>query len=213
MGGSSTTTQVYQPTPPAQPSTAEAVNAWVGSLPQVYQAQLEYAPKEAAQQVQLAQQYAGQMGQAYLDAQKAMYPQEYALKDTLSQQAQEGMTGQMPDWMREQYRDTFAANLGTNAGSGIGADYMSTNLLNAQQNYNDYYRNLALSLSGSQPVYQSAQTPGYSNYMSTYTPQNVMGYTAQNYGTYAQASRPITLQNQQGAGGVSLGFLGQWGGR
>jgi hypothetical protein len=45
----------------------------------------------------------------------------------------------MPDWMKRTYQDTYNANLGTNIGSGIGADYVSRGMLQANQDYQNYY--------------------------------------------------------------------------
>lgn len=194
MGGSSSTTEVYQPAAPAAPSTAEAVNAWVQSLPTVFAEQQRQAPLEAQQQLQLLQQYGLPMAEAYKSAQSALYPETTALQEQLAGQASAGMNAQVPEWMRNQYRSDLAANIGTNAGSGIGADYMSRGLLQQQMDYQNYYRDLGLSLAGRQPLSQPT-SPQYSNYASNYTPNSVMGYTSQNYGTYAQASRPMTLSS------------------
>ena len=177
-------TNVEQPTPPAQPSTADAIKEWVSSMPEVFRMQQEFAPQEAAQQVQLAQQYAQPMGEAMLSAQKAMYPEEYALRDTLSQQAQAGMQSGVPDWMQQKYIDQMRAQLGEQAGAGIGADYMSRGLLQQQQDWQNYYQNMALSLTGSQPVFGASQ-PQTSNYMSGFTPQSAMTNSQQGYGSYA----------------------------
>ena len=204
---------------PAQPTASGSVSDWAKSLPSVYETQLKYAPLEAAQQVELAQQYAQPLGEAYLAAQKAMYPEEYALRNDLMNQAQEGMTSDVPDWMKQAYRDEVNANLGTNVGSGIGADYVSRGLLQQKKDWQDYYRNVAMSLSGTQPIYQ-AQSPSYSNYMSGYTPNSVMGFNAQNYGTYAQAKMQAQQANammpfmymsgvgnlMRGVGGMASGF-------
>ena len=218
-------TKIESPSPAPQPSTAEAIQAWVESMPQVYETQLKYAPQEAAQQVALAQQYAQPLGEAYLAAQKAMYPEEYALREDLMAQAQAGMESEVPDWMRQQYLDEMRGQLGEQAAAGIGADYMSRGLLQQQQDWRNYYQNMALSLSGSQPIYQ-AQTPGYSNYMSGYTPSSVMGYTAQTYAPYASAyanmygtNAQVAMQNQMmpyyymtGVGNVLSGVGGFMGG-
>ena len=75
-----------------------------------------------------------------------------------------------------------------------------------------------MSLSGTQPIYQ-AQSPSYSNYMSGFTPNSVMGFNAQNYGTYAQAKIQAQQANammpfmymsgvgnlMQGVGGIAKG--------
>lgn len=169
-----------------QPSTADAVREWVNSMPQVYQTQLQYAPQEAAMQVQLANQYSLPMAQALKTAQDQLYPNETALTNSLTQQAQSGMNGDMPSWAKESYMDTMRAQLGDNALSGVGADYMSRGLLEQQQQWKQYYQNLGLSISGKQPVY-TASSPQTSNYMSGFTPNAAMGYTSNNYGTYQNA--------------------------
>ena len=81
MGGggksvTNTTTQIIQPTPPPQPSTADAIREYVASLPELFQAQLDFAPKEAAQQVALAQQYALPLAETAKEAQAAQEAEE-----------------------------------------------------------------------------------------------------------------------------------------
>jgi len=180
-------TKVSTPEAPPAPSTADSINAWVKSMPTVFAEQQRQAPLEAQQQVELAQQYAGQLGEAYKSAQEAMYPEETALRNELMSQAMEGATAeQLPDWMRNQYQDQMRANLGSNIGSGIGADYTSSSMMRALEDYKMQHKNMALSLSGSQPIYQ-ANSPMTSNYMSGFTPNSVMGYNSQNYGSYSNA--------------------------
>lgn len=207
--GSTRIEQASQPTV----SSAEAIREWVSSMPQVYETQMRYAPLEAAQQVQLAQQYAQPLGEALLTAQKAMYPEEYALRSDLMKQAQEGMATGVPDWMRQRYQGEMRAQLGENAISGSGADYMSRGLLQQQQDWQNYYRNMAMSLGGSQPVY-GANLPGYSNYMSSFTPQSTLGYY-QGYGTQTQTQGTNPWQWMSGVGnlmgstaGGGKGFMG-----
>jgi hypothetical protein len=212
-GGGGDTYQA--PAAPAQPSTADAINAWVSSMPQVYETQMKYAPMEAAQQVQLAQQYAQPMGEAMQKAQSAMYPQTTALQENLATQAMQGMTSEVPDWMRQEYLSNLRANLGTNIGSPISADYVSRGLLEQKKGWQDYYRNLGLAATGRQPLTQ-ASTPQTSNYMSTYTPGSVMGYTANNYGTAggiygSQLNYAGQMSGQKGGNyggmGAGLGML------
>ena len=199
MSGSSggTTTQIIQPTPPPQPSTKEAIEAYVQSLPALYAAQLQYAPQEAAQQVQLAQQYAIPLAQAYQSAQDVLYPGTSRLQEQLANTAGQRSTGEIPSNLREQYRSDLAAQLGTNVNSGVGADYISRNLLNQQEDYNRYYQNLGLSLAGRQPLVNPS-SPNYTNQLANYQPGQGLQYTAGNYGTFAGASRPFTTQNQSG---------------
>lgn len=177
----STSIEASQPT---APTTGQSVQDWANALPQIYQTQMEYAPKQAAQQVQLAQQYAGDYGQAMQAAQSGMYPKTTALQENLAGVATEGISSQVPDWMQQAYRSNMNAQLGTNVNSPIGADYMSRGLLQQQQDWQRYYQNLGLSVTGRQPLTQ-AGTPQTSDYMSGFTPNSVMQSNNQNYGTAA----------------------------
>lgn len=181
FGGGSTS--ISEPNPPAQPSTADAVNAWVQSMPQVYQTQMQYAPLQAQQQVELAQKYAQPYGEALKKANEALYPGTSALQEKLAGQALEGMSGEVPEWYKKQWKDYYNTNLGTNAGSGIGADYVSRGMSEQIKGWGDYYRNLALSVTNRQPLTQ-ATTPQTTDYMSQFTPTANMNYMANTYGTY-----------------------------
>jgi hypothetical protein len=179
-------TKVSSPETPAAPSTASSIADWVQNYPAVFALQKQYAPQEAQMQADLASQYAGQYGNIMKQAQEAMYPAETAFTQQALARAQEGMGGQVPDWQREQYLSDLRANLGTNAGSGIGADYTSRGLLQQNQDWQKYYTDLGLSIAGRQPI-ATATTPQTSNYLSQFSPNAVMGYNAQNYGNYSNA--------------------------
>ena len=191
---------------PQAPTAGESMADWVQNYPAMWELQQKYAPLEAQQQVALAQQYAQPLGQAMKTAQEAMYPQETAFTQQALQQAQTGMNQGLPDWAKQQYMDTMRAQLGENALAGVGADYMSTGLNEQTKNWQDYYRNVGLSIAGKQPIAQ-ATMPGYSNYASQYTPTSVMNYNAQNYGNYANAWSNAQ-QNQGGGWGSILGAIG-----
>jgi len=191
--------QVSYPQPAPQPSTAEAINAWVQSMPTVFAEQQRQAPLEAAQQMALYQQYALPLAQADYAANAALYPKTAALQETMADQATQGMTAtSMPDWMRQQYLSDMNSQLGTNAGSPIGADYVSRGMQNQLFQQQKYYRDLGLSLAGRQPLSQPTQ-PATTNYASTFTPGSVMNYQQQGYGAYTQAARPIAGQRTQGS--------------
>lgn len=211
MGGGGTNIEA-----PTQPSTADAVNAWVNSMPQVYSTQMQYAPLQAQQAVDLANQYAGQYGQAMQKAQAGMYPETSKLQEQLATQAGQGMQSDVPDWMKQQYKSNVNAQLGSNVASPIGADYMSRGLLQQQQDWKQYYNNLALSTAGRQPL-TSAATPATSDYMSGYTPQSVMGFTSNTYGTagniygsqlQSQAANNASMMNLFGSGIGAAGSMG-----
>lgn len=209
MGGS-TSTQVYQPPAPPQPTTGDAVNAWVKAMPQVYEMQMKYAPLEAQQQVDMLKQYGTEAAQAYKAANDALYPETAALQEQLATQASEGMQSGVPDWMKEQYRNELRAQVGDNALAGSGADYISRGMLQQAQDYQNYYRNLGLSVAGRQPLAQ-ASSPQTTNMMGQNTLQGTQNFMSQNYGTFAAASRPFANFTQD-QGGLNLGLLGRWGG-
>jgi len=97
MGGG-TTTQVYQPTPAPQPSTADAINAYIKGLPQMMGIQMQYAPQLAQQEYDIAQglapsyaqmawelqqQYAPMMAQQQQELQQQYEPEAYAARQQL----------------------------------------------------------------------------------------------------------------------------------
>jgi hypothetical protein len=117
-------TNIVQPTAPAQPSTAEAVQAYVQSLPQMYAAQLQYAPQLqqseinqymtsapalAAMQNQLQMQYAPQEAAQAWDLQQQYAPQYAAQQQQL-----------------QQLYEPEAAAAKAQLGSITSGDYMST---------------------------------------------------------------------------------------
>lgn len=197
---------------PSQPTTGQSVQDWAGALPQIYQTQMQYAPLQAQQQVDLAQQYATPLAQAFQSAQNSLYPQTTALQENLAGQAAAGMSSDVPQWMQDQYRSNMNAQLGTNANSPIGADYMSRGLLQQQQDWKQYYQNLGLSVTGRQPLTQ-ASAPKTSDYMSNFSPNSVMTSNNQNYST-AGTIYGNQMQNQGNSpwmnmvGGIGGGIAG-----
>ena len=63
----------------------------------------------------------------------------------------------------------------TNAGSPIGADYVSRGMQQQLFNQQNMYRDMGLSLAGRQPL-AMATTPATSNFASSFTPSNVMNF-------------------------------------
>lgn len=179
-------TTIQQPTPPTPPTQAQTAQDFANSLPIYYNAELQYNPLLAQQQVDLLNQYSPQIGQAELNAQNIMYPGQTQLTNTLTQQANDGIQSGVPQWMQDQYRSNVNAQLGTNVNSPIGADYMSRGLLQQQQDWKQYYQNMGLSISGKQPIY-GATAPNSANYVAGNTPSNALNYASNTYGNYAGA--------------------------
>jgi hypothetical protein len=179
-------TKISAPATPAAPTPAETAEQYEAALPIYWENQLKYAPLEAQQQVQMAQQYALPLAQAYKQANDVMNPETAGLQEQLAAQAGQGMTQGLSDAERQQYQSDLGAQLGANAGSGIGADYMSRNMLLQQQQRQDYWRNLGLSVAGRQPL-TTAQPVNSLNYMQNYTPTANANFVGGNYGNYSQA--------------------------
>jgi hypothetical protein len=159
MGSTTTSTQA-----PAPQNVQTSMQDYVNSLPALYQAQMQYEPQMQALNLAMLQQYGLPMGQAYQNINEALYPQTSAIQENLAGIANEGMSGQLPQWAQDQYRSEMNANLGNNVGSGIGADYASRGLMQQTQNWQQYYQNLGLSVAGRQPLAQGG-TSQQLNYM------------------------------------------------
>lgn len=179
-------TVVQNPTPPAAPTTAQSVDDYVANLPKMYQAELDYNPKYAEQEFQLAQQYYPEYTKLMQQSEASIYPETAALQENLAKQAREGMGAAVPESMRAAYLDQLRANLGTNIGSPIAADYTSRGLLNLQKEYNDYYRDLGLSITNRLPLRQTA-TPGFKSAGEGYNFGQTSNNMMQGYGAYSNA--------------------------
>jgi len=208
-------TRISSPQPPPQPTVGQSLQDWVTHAPAVFAEQQRQAPLEAQQNLQLLQQFGLPMAQAYQQAQEALYPTENALRTELASQAQEGMKADMPQWARDRYLSDVRANLGTNVGSGIAADYTSRGLMEQNKQWQDYYRGLGSSLAGAQPVFQ-AQQPETPNYTQGFSPNAVMGFNSANYGPYASAYASMygtnaNYQNNMFQNYMKLGQMGAQG--
>jgi len=208
MGSSRNDVQYVQA--PAAPSVNDTMQQYVQSLPALYQAQMQYEPQMQQMNLDMLQQFGTQYGQAQKAVNDAMYPETSALQEQIAQKASTGMNEQMPAWAQDAYKSGVNANLGTNVGSPMGADYASRGMMEQQKGWNDYYTNLGLSAAGRQPLAQGGTTP-QTNYMQQYQPAQAMNYNANTYSSYAQASSPF--QSNVPVGGVNLGIFGQWGAR
>lgn len=152
------------PTPPAAPTAGGSLQEYIDLSPQLFETEQEYQPQYA----QLAKQI-----------QEQLYPETTGLGEQLAGQASRGISEDIPPEWRESYRSNMASMLGENVKSTIGADYMSTGLMQQQKEWQDYYRNMGLSLSGRQPLVQGQSLTG------GFTPQSIMGANTSNYGTQA----------------------------
>jgi len=193
-------TKIEQPSAPVAPSTSQSVQDWVANLPAIFAEQQRQAPLEAQQQLDLMKQFGVPLAQAGYDVQKALYPEVTALTEKLATTASQGMDSGLPDWAKQTYQDTYRAQLGDNALSGVGADYMSRGMMQQEKDWRDYYNNLGLTIAGRQPLMQP-QAPQTSNYAGSFTPNSVMGYNSTNYQNYSNAYSDMYKSNAGFQGG------------
>ena len=184
---------IQQPTPPAQPSVQDSAKAYAESLPTIYNAQLEYQPKFEQQNLQLTQQYAPQ----YKAIQDALYPELAELDKSLTEMAKTGMNADLPDYLKQGYLDQFRAEVGENNASGIGADYVSRRMMAAGEDYRNNFRNLGLTLTGRQPLYQSTSFQPAYNATQNFNYGTTSGFQANTYGNYAGAYSSMYAANGQ----------------
>jgi len=127
---------------------------------------------------------------------QSLYPKTAGIQENLAGIASEGSNAtQMPDWMRQQYLSDFNSQLGTNAGSPMGADYTSRGMQNQLFQQQQYYQNMGLSLAGRQPL-TGATPPQYTNYASGFTPNSVSQQQMTGYQSYMPYWQ--NYSNQQG---------------
>lgn len=194
MGGTSGGTTVIQPTTPAAPTAGQSAAEYAAALPSILDAQLKYQPQFDQAQYESFAKLAPQYTAAYDAISKQYYPETYGLQEQLAKQASAaaGATD-MPDWMKQQYRNEVNAQLGSNVNAPIGADYVSRGLINQAEQYRQYYQNMGLSLAGRQPLTTAQYQPSNFNVADQFG-QNyntMMG----GYGSYAAANRPLTGQS------------------
>lgn len=177
-------TSIEQPSQPSAPSAAQNAADYNTMLENQYQQALKYAPLQAQQAVDLANQYALPYAEAYKKAQEAMYPGTTALQEQLANTALTGMSSGMSPDVRSQYLSDIRANLGTNVGSPIGAVETARGLAQMNEDWKRYYQNLGLSMTSRQPLTQ-ATTPSTTDYMGQANLGQTMGYNQGIYGTNA----------------------------
>lgn len=208
MGGS----PKVQTIQPAQaPSVQSSYADLVANYPQLVNLQTQYAPQMAASDFQINQQYAPQYASLQQSIDESLYPQTSKLQESLASQALSGMGEQLPDWAKNQYTSDFNAGLGANVNAPIGVSDRSLGLMNLQKQWQDYYRNLGLSVANRQPLQQgqTLNTPQLSQGVLG-AAQQVMGYNQGNYstqvgGTYHYAAPGLSDQLMSyGTGALGL---------
>jgi hypothetical protein len=185
MGGKSSSPQLIAPSPlPSPPSYQQAFQDYVKSIPDFLAAEQKYGPGFAQSQLDLIQQFGIPTSQALLGIDQALYPQTSQLQEAVASQALQGLSSQLPDQLAQQYMSDFNAGIGINANAPIGVSSRNIGLYNLQEDWRRYYRDLALTTSGRQPL-RSGTAPQ----MGTPTQglPGALNYQAQTYGAYVPA--------------------------
>jgi len=137
---------------PQPPTAAQNMQDYITNYPKLFALQQEYDPKLAQQQLDLLEEFGPQYDQIINEQQKAISPYTYGLTEQLAKIASEGMAGGPNQQFQRQYLDQLRAEVGPNAGSGIGADYVSRGFNQQNEDFKRYYQNLGTSLIGRMPL-------------------------------------------------------------
>lgn len=167
---------IYTPTPAPAPTVSGTMAEYVKNYPELMELQMKYLPQQA--------RLAKGIGEE-------LYPTTTGLQEQLAGIAAERMEEPMPDWMRQQYLSDIRANLGTNIGAPIGAEYTSRQMLGAGEDWRRYYQNLGATMAGRQ---QLVQPPSYQAMSQGYDFPAVSGQQMTGYGAYVGAQRPFAYQ-------------------
>lgn len=203
------TTKIEAPSQPQAPSVSSSISDYVNSYPRLVQLESQYGPQLAAQDYSLAQQYAPQYAQLLKQVNQETYPETSGLQENMAKIASQNMSGDLPESLKKQYLDQFRSEVGS-PGSGISADYVSRNMINAAEDYKRYYQSLALSLAGRQPLV-SSQVPNFKSTNSLMSPESALGFNQGVYGSQAGMYNSLLSSNtalaQSGTQGM-YGLLG-----
>jgi hypothetical protein len=178
---------------PTPPSVSSGIGDYVSNYPRL---------------VEMMEKYGGRELQAQRAAQAQVYPELEQMKNTLMGQVQRGIGEEAPDWYANQMSDVLGSKFGRNAVfNPLGQQAYASEYQAGMKGWQDYWRNLAASFSGSQPVYQAT------NPASQFTPGQVLSNNMQGYSSYLPAWSQQSQQNwatpfmyMQGAGNVLSGL-------
>jgi len=145
---------------PKPPTLSEILSQYVSVLPQLIQAEGQYGPQMAQNELNLTKQFTPQFNDLFQAEEQRLYPNTASLQELFAGQAAQGSQEGLSPALLRQYSDFFNANLGSNIGSPIGAGAISKNLIELQEARKDQFRNFGLSLLGRLPAYNPAQVPG-----------------------------------------------------
>lgn len=192
-GGGSAPQSAYQV--PQQPIAAQNMQDYITNYPKLFELQQQYDPKLAQQQLDLLREFGGQYDQVLNDQQKEIAPYTYGLQERLAKIASDGMMAGPTGAFQRAFLDQLRAEVGPNAGSGIGGDYVSRGFNQQNEDFKRYYQNLGTSLIGRMPL-TAGTTPQFQQAGGQYGFGDFANNQQQGYNTYVGG-----LSNQQFYGG------------
>ena len=182
------------PQTPQAPSVGDQINSYISSLPSLVSASNQYSPQIAAQSTAITAQNAPTLA----NLQNILYPQLSNLQASNASFINQNETNGLPPALQQQYTDLFRSQVGDQNGAGIGADYVSRNVLAQNQAYQSNYAQLANAATGNLPLYNVQSGYGQApNIASTYTPGQALSYGQGTYGSYASAYANMYGSNAQ----------------
>lgn len=129
------------PQTPSKPEFGGSIQDFIDALPQLLQAQQEFAPQFAGLQQQIQQQ---------------LFPITSGLQETLAGQALEGIEDPLSEELQQEFLNTQRALTGRQSAAPIGGASISRNLLGLKEGRRQQSQSLALSLAGRQPLASAA---------------------------------------------------------
>lgn len=192
---------------PSPPSLSTSINDYIQNYPKIFDLEKQYGPQLAQMDYDLFKQYSPLYTQELANQQKQLNPITYGLQEQLAQIASDGMSGGIPSALKNSYLDQLRAEIGPNAGSGIGADYVSTGLLRLGEDYKNYYQNLGLSLLNRVPI-SSPANPNFKSTNSLFDPTSAIQNNLGGYGSYVSGlvNQPYYMPSSRGGGGMGGGL-------
>lgn len=135
-GKGESTTSVYTPTAPPAPSTADAIQAYIQGMPQMYQAQMEWAPKLAEQTAGLTEQYLPR-AMALEQQLQSQYAPQQAASDWALQSQYAPLYAQQQQELQRQYEPEAYAAKGALGDITSGGYMESAPFLQGSSRYSD----------------------------------------------------------------------------
>lgn len=202
------------PAAPQLPSPASILKAgykqYIRFAPEVASVETSLYPKYAQAQYDLQKKYSPLYTDLFRREQEQLNPGVYDLRQRLIAEANAGLDNPIRPELRQEYLNTLRSEIGSNAGSPIGADFVGTNIAKLSEDYRRYYQGLAQSLTNGYPVSTVVPSPVQGSPTGMSADQAVS--SAASYGgamVGAQASMygaQVAASQRSGSSGIGAGL-------